>query len=160
MLNISKKITFVVCLCLVVISHEEWKLTKFQVMEVLYGNVTIIKTSSERKLGCKTLSKRYENISLCRCHQIIKLNIEINICSLNILMFRTSIQCAAWCTDYDTCVAFRWQENTDNFLCTLISKEGLCLDMDRVNPTKVFVDQNNIPTRGKFRHFYSVKGFK
>ena len=75
-------------------------------------------------------------------------------------MFRTSIQCAAWCTEYDTCVAFRWQENTDSFLCTLISKEGLCLDMDRVNPTKVFVDQNNIPTRGKFRHFYSVKGFK
>ena len=75
-------------------------------------------------------------------------------------MFRTSIQCAAWCTDYDTCVAFRWQENADNFLCTLISKEGLCLDMDRVNPTKVFVDQNNIPSRGKFRHFYSVKGFK
>ena len=79
---------------------------------------------------------------------------------VHILMFRTSIQCAAWCTDYDTCVAFRWQENTDSFLCTLISKEGLCLDIDRVNPTKVFVDQNNIPTRGKFRHFYSVRGFK
>ena len=41
-----------------------------------------------------------------------------------------------------------------------MSKEGLCLDMDRINPTKVFIDQNNIPRMGKFRHFYSVKGFE
>ena len=32
--------------------------------------------------------------------------------------------------------------------------------MDRINPTKVFIDQNNIPRMGKFRHFYSVKGFE
>ena len=49
MLNISKKIAFVIFLCSVDMSYEEWKLTKFQVMKVLYGPLTIIKTSSERK---------------------------------------------------------------------------------------------------------------
>ena len=68
-------------------------------------------------------------------------------------MFRTSIQCAAWCTDYEACVAFQWEEQNSDFLCKLISRSGLCLDIEEINPTKVFVDQGNIPPacKGKFR---------
>ena len=55
--------------------------------------------------------------------------------------------------DYDACVAFQWAEKLGDFVCKLISKEGLCLDNEEINPMKVFVDQGNIPLacKGKFR---------
>ena len=73
--------------------------------------------------------------------------------------FRTSIQCAAWCTDYDECVAFQWEDQQNDFLCKLISREGLCLDIEEINPIKVFVDQGNIPPacKGKFTYSKSLK---
>ena len=60
-----------------------------------------------------------------------------------ILQFRTSIQCAAFCLVDDDCNAFLWEEAKP--LCTLLGKDGLCLDKDSKSPLMVFVDQANIP---------------
>ena len=61
---------------------------------------------------------------------------------------RTSTQCGAWCSDYDNCTAFKWDDKDDidnPFVCTLMSSHGLCLDKDEANPIEVFVDQAKVP---------------
>ena len=59
-----------------------------------------------------------------------------------ILQLRTSIQCAAFCLVDDDCNAFLWEEAKP--LCTLLGKDGLCLDKDSKSPLMVFVDQANL----------------
>ena len=56
--------------------------------------------------------------------------------------FRTSIQCAAWCTDFDNCRAFQWKENPET-LCTLFEGNGMCLRNDTNDNLMLFVDQNH-----------------
>ena len=57
------------------------------------------------------------------------------------LFFRTSIQCASWCTDFDNCRAFQWKENPET-LCTLFKSNEICINNEANDNLMLFVDQN------------------
>ena len=78
-------------------------------------------------------------------------------CKIFFFIPRTSIQCGAWCSDYDNCNAFKWDDTDKPFVCTLMSGYGLCLDKDEENPIKVFVDQAKVPTRCKGNTSYEYR---
>ena len=58
------------------------------------------------------------------------------------LFFRTSIQCASWCTDFDNCRAFQWKENPET-LCTLFESNEICIDNDANDNVMLFVSQHH-----------------
>ena len=64
---------------------------------------------------------------------------SVNIFTL--YLFRTSIQCASWCTDFDDCRAFQWKENPET-LCTLFKGDEICTDKIESNNIMLFVDQS------------------
>ena len=58
--------------------------------------------------------------------------------------FRTIFQCALVCNNEEDCGAFDWDETTQE--CTLISKEGLLCDVDKVNSVTAKLRSTTLPS--------------
>ena len=56
-------------------------------------------------------------------------------------IFRTGVECAAFCLASSQCFAFQW----DSYICKVLAETGLCLDVQNKNPVSVYVDQDKLP---------------
>ena len=71
------------------------------------------------------------------------------------------MECVSLCQKDDNCGAFQWNEPSHN-ACTLMSKEGLFCDKDKLDSTEVFItySSNSIFTcHGEYITIYYVSRF-
>ena len=58
--------------------------------------------------------------------------------------FRTIFECAIVCNNEEDCGAFDWDETAHQ--CTLISKEGLLCDVNKVNSVTAKLKTTSLPS--------------
>ena len=52
------------------------------------------------------------------------------------------MQCNTLCSSNENCYAIRWDETTHE--CTLLNKDGLCLEEDETKSAAVFVEDKDM----------------
>ena len=58
------------------------------------------------------------------------------------VFFRTITDCGILCHDDAKCHGYKWDETAHS--CTLMEKEGICLDNDSTDPVKLIVGESEV----------------
>ena len=55
---------------------------------------------------------------------------------------RSRFQCNLLCEGDENCYGYKWEES--EHMCTMIQKDGLCIDESRQNLESVFIEESNM----------------